>query len=353
MRAALRTRSGGASSAQAVTAYTIPDARMRPMHAKLGAFRAALLTGWIALSTAGWLYARAKNIPLSTALPLIAAFLLEYSFYLAPGFETVRERLRRRLSRGALAGAIALGALAPYLAYSIFTRQFHWMSCALLVAIVTAVSFWYVVLRPSPAADGLFLILLPGIVFSHVLGDIYKSPTFVRIDILGQLMLIRTGALAALELRRVEGIGFGFIPTQKEWVAGVRYFFYFLPVGFPLALALKLVQLNFTGFLFWQTLLIFCGALWVVALSEEFFFRGLLQQWITAWTARPVLALIATSLVFGAAHLPFRAFPNWKMAAVSAVAGLFYGIAYRRTGSIRASMVTHALVVTAWRTLFV
>jgi membrane protease YdiL (CAAX protease family) len=320
---------------------------------KLGAFRAALLTGWIGLSTAGWLYARAKDIPLFAALPLIAAFLLEYSFYLVPGIEAAREHLRARLSRMHLALAIAIGAIAPYLVYSLLTGQFTWMACASLVAIVAAVSFWYVALRPSPVSDVLFLVLLAAIVFSRAFSHIYTSPIEVRVDILGQLMLIRTGALAALELRGVEGIGFGFIPTQKEWVLGVRYFFYFLPVGFPLALALGVVHLNFTGFLFWKTLAIFCGALWVIALSEEFFFRGLLQQWLTAWTTRPNLALIATSLLFGAAHLPFRAFPNWSMAAVSAVAGCFYGIAYRKTGSIRASMVTHALVVTAWRTLFV
>lgn len=323
------------------------------MHPKLRAFRAALLTGWIGLSTAGWLYARQKNIPLWTALPLIAAFLLEYSFYLVPGIETARAQLRERFSRGTLALAMALSALAPYLVYSLFTGQFDWIACASLVAIVAAVSFWYVALQPSPGADVFFLVLLAAIVFSRAFGRIYTSPIHVRVDILGQLMLIRTGALAALELRRVEGIGFGFIPSQKEWVAGVRYFFYFLPVGFPLALALGLVQLNFTGFLFWQTLVTFCGFLWVVALSEEFLFRGLLQQWLTVWTARPNLALIATSLLFGAAHLPFRAFPNWSMAAVSAVAGCFYGVAYRKTGSIRASMVTHALVVTAWRTFFV
>ena len=320
---------------------------------KLGAFRAALLTGWIGLSTAGWLYARAKNIPLWLALPIIAAFLLEYSFYLVPGIEAARDQLRARLSRAALALALALSAIAPYLVYSLFTGQFSWMACVSLVAIVAAVSFWYVVLRPSRVSDVLFLALLAALKFSHALNHIYTSPIDVRVDILGQLMLIRTGALAALELRGVANIGFGFIPNQKEWVAGVRYFFYFLPVGFPLALAVGLVRLNFTGFLFWQTLAIFCGFLWVVALSEEFFFRGMLQQWLTAWTAWPNLALIATSLLFGAAHLPVRAFPNWKMAVVSAVAGLFYGIAYRKTGSIRASMVTHALVVTAWRTLFV
>jgi membrane protease YdiL (CAAX protease family) len=323
------------------------------MHPKLGAFRAALLTGWIGLSTAGWLYARQKNIPLWAALPLIAAFLLEYSFYLVPGIQAARARLRERFSRGTLALAMALSAVAPYLVYSLFTGQFTWVACVSLAAIVAAVSFWYMALRPSPVTDVLFLVFLAAIVFSRVFNYIYASPIGVRVDILGKLMLIRTGALAALELRRVEGIGFGFIPSQKEWITGVRYFFYFLPVGFPLALALGLVRLNFTGFLFWQTLAIFCGALWVLALSEEFFFRGLLQQWMTAWTARPNLALIATSLLFGAAHLPFRAFPNWSMAAVAAVAGCFYGIAYRKTGSIRASMVTHALVVTAWRTFFV
>jgi membrane protease YdiL (CAAX protease family) len=320
---------------------------------KLGAFRATLLTGWIVLSTAGWLYAHQKNIPLWAAVPLIAAFLLEYSFYLVPGIEAAREQLRARLSRGALTLAMALSAIAPYLVYSLFTGQFNWMACASLAAIVAAVSFWYLALRPSPVGDMLFLVLLSAIVFSRAFNRIYTSPIDVRVDILGQLMLIRTSALAALELRGLDGVAFGFIPSQKEWVTGVRYFFYFLPVGFPLALALGLVHLNFTGFLFWQTLAIFCGALWVIAFSEEFFFRGLLQQWLTVWTARPNLALIATSLLFGAAHLPFRAFPNWNMAAVSAVAGCFYGMAYRKTGSIRASMVTHALVVTVWRTLFI
>ncbi len=326
---------------------------MMPMHQKLGPFRAALLTGWIGLSIAGWLYARAKSIPLPAALSLIAAFLLEYIFYLAPGFEAAREWLRQRLSRRQLALYLALTAIAPYLAYSIPTGQFTWIAFASLAAIVAAVAFWNLVLRPSPVSDVLFLALLAAIVYSRAFHHIYASPINLRVDILGKLMLIRTGALAVLELRRVEGIGFGFVPSQMEWIAGVRYFFYFLPVGFPLALVLGVVQLNFTGFLFWKTLATFFGALWVLALSEEFYFRGLWQQWLTAWTARPYLALLAASLLFGAAHLPSGVFPNWRLAAVSAVAGCFYGMAYRKTGSIRASMVTHALVVTAWRSMFV
>jgi len=78
-----------------------------------------------------------------------------------------------------------------------------------------------------------------------------------------------------------------------------------------------------------------------------------LQQWLERWTGRTQVAIIAASLLYGAAHLSFRGFPNWRMAAVDAVLGWFCGMAYQRTGSIRSSMVTHALVVTLWRTLFI
>jgi len=39
------------------------------------------------------------------------------------------------------------------------------------------------------------------------------------------------------------------------------------------------------------------------------------------------------------------------MAFVAAVAGWFYGKAYLDGGGVRASAVTHALVVTVWKTL--
>jgi membrane protease YdiL (CAAX protease family) len=326
---------------------------MMPMHPRLGAFRAALLTGWIGLSAAGLLYARQKNIPLWTALPLIAAFLIEFSFYLVPGFDPVRQWWRGRISRPALAAVMCLTALAPYLVYSIPTGQFRWLAFAALAAVVAAVSFWYVRLRSSILFDLPFLALLAAIVISRSFAHVYTS-SVKDVNILGHLMLIRTGAFAVLELRGVEGLGFGFLPSQKEWIVGIQYFFYFLPIGFPLALWMGVVHLNFTaGLLFWKALAYFFGALWVIALSEEFFFRGLLQQWLTEWTGNWPFALIAASLLFGAAHLFFHAFPNWRLAAVAAVAGVLYGMAYRKTGSIRSSMVTHALVVTLWRTLFV
>ncbi len=324
------------------------------MHPRLGAFRAALLTGWMGLSAAGILYARQKNIPLWAAVPIIAAFLVEFSFYLVPSFETVRNWLCNTLSRRWLAAAVALSAVLPYLIYSIPTGEFHWTAFATLCALIAAVSFWYVALGPSIVADALFLTLLAAIILTRSFDHIYTSSPVKGISILGHLMLIHTGALAVLVVRGGERVAFGFIPTQKEWIIGVRYFFYFIPLGFPLAIWLGVAHLSFTaGVLLWKALAYFFGALWVIALSEEFYFRALLQHWLTAWTGRPWPSLVAASILYGAAHLGFRAFPNWKMALVAAGLGCFCGMAFRKAGSMRASMVTHALVVALWRTLFV
>ena len=93
----------------------------------------------------------------------------------------------------------------------------------------------------------------------------------------------------------------------------------------------------------------FLGTLWVLAAMEEFFFRGVLQQMLTRKLRNTALAIVVTSLLFGRFTSRYSSFPNWRFAALAAIAGLFYGRAYTQTGSVRASMVTHALVVTTWR----
>lgn len=324
-----------------------------PTNKSLRAFRLTLLIGWIALCAGGIVYARLKDIPAWAALPVVAAFLLEYPFYLLPGFASARERLAARLGGARLSAAMVLSALAPYLVYSLGTGLFHWQALALLAAIASAAAFWYIVLPPSPLADIGFILFVAGTVLGKVFDRIYLAPVPVlHIEILGQLMLIRLAAAVMLLQRQVGGVGFGFLPDRKEWAIGVRNFLYFLPVGFPLAMWLGAMRFDPAQFQIWKAAGTFFGILWVVALSEEFLFRGLLQQWIGKWSGRPQVALVVTALLFGAVHLPFRDFPNWKFALVAAVAGWFYGRAYQQASSIRAGMVAHACVVTVWRTLF-
>ncbi|MGA2591590.1 MAG: CPBP family intramembrane glutamic endopeptidase [Bryobacteraceae bacterium] len=316
------------------------------MNQSLGGFRAALLGGWVALSAAGVLYARLKGIPAWAAVPILAAFLAEYPFYLVPGFAAVRERWQRGLPF-----FLVVSFVAPYAIYAANTGQFRWSSMMQLAALGTVFSLWYSVLPRAPLSDGAFLVLAAAVVLRGYLDPIYTSPVAgLHIEILGHLALTRLCAMVMLVERRVPGTGYGFLPSGNDWKIGLRHFLYFLIVGIPLAWATRLVHLGPIMPL-WKIAATFLGMLWVLALAEEFFFRGLLQQWMVEWTGSPAIGLAGTATLFGLAHLGFRGFPNWRFALAAAVAGWFYGRAYQEAKSIRAAMVTHALVVTLWRAL--
>jgi membrane protease YdiL (CAAX protease family) len=247
---------------------------------------------------------------------------------------------------------MAVSALPPYLAYSAGIGEFHWAGMASLLAIALVVSFWYVLLPRQRAADLGLLAFASALLLSKLFKKIYVPPVpDLELQILGQLLLIRLAATSILLVRGVHDTGYGFLPTRRDWKIGFLHFLLFLPVGILLGWAIGIVTPDVRGIAIWKVLGTFIGILWVVALSEEFFFRGLMQDWLAKWTGRPAIALAAASVLFGLAHIGFRFFPNWKFALLAAVAGLFYGRAYSQAGSIRASMVAHALTVTTWRAL--
>jgi membrane protease YdiL (CAAX protease family) len=318
------------------------------MAKSLGSFRAALLIGWIALGVAGLVYARAKGIPGWAALPALAAILTEYPFYLVAGLPTIRERLLGPR----LAAFLVASAVLPYLVCCLGAVPFQWIGLIRLTALALALSLWYIVLPAVAIVDLAFLALLPAVLLGGYFDPIYPAPyKGVQVAILGHLALIQIAVMVLILERRVHETGYGFIPNGNEWRIGALHFLYFAIVGLPLALLLKATHFSAPAPV-WKIAGTFIAMLWVVALSEEFFFRGVLQRWIEEWTWNPAAALLLTSLLFGSVHLWFRGFPNWRWAAVAAVLGLFCGRARNEAGSIRAAMVTHALAITTWRAFF-
>ncbi len=293
----------------------------------------------------------------AVAIPILLAIMVELPLYLLPALDRIRHGIAKRLPRTALAAAMTATAALPYLIYSLPTGVFEAKSLAAIVALAGAVSFWYVALPKGFAADVLFLALMAAPLVTKAFRGIYPSPMErVPMEILGQLMWIRLGILAALVFREVPGTGFGFLPSRRDWAIGVQHFLVFMPAGVVLGLVLGFARFDPRPLESWQLLGLavatFFGMLWVVALSEEFFFRGLLQQWAAEWLGGKWRGLVIAAVLFGLVHLPFRSFPNWKFSVLAAAAGLFYGHAYMRAGSIRAAMVTHALVNTVWRVFF-
>jgi len=325
---------------------------MSAMAKSPGGFLAVVAAGWVALSAAGLLYARYQGIPNQAALPVVAAFLVAFPFYLVPAFPHMCDRI----AGGRLPLYVLAAALAPYLTGCLDGAiVFQWDGLARLAALALGLGLWYWPGRArSILADLAFLAVIPAVLLSGYLESIYTAahpPLKKDLIELGHVALIEIAVPVLIVARGVRA-GYGFWPTRAEWTTGLRYYLYFALVGFPLALALKTVHLTRPAPL-WKIGATFLGFFWVIALSEEFFVRGVLQGWLEEWTRRATVALLVTSALFGAAHLFFRGFPNWRWALLTGILGWCCGRARNETGGIRAGVVTHALVVTTWRAFFV
>jgi uncharacterized protein len=325
---------------------------MNAMQQSLRGFSIALVILWITLCIAGLVYSQAKDIPQWVVVAVVPAFLVELSLYAATGVAAVRSRLER-LSTPQLAAGMIGSAVVPYLIYSIGTGVFDPLSLAAIAALAAIPAVWYIVFGANAAADAAFLVLMALPVLFKVFQDFYIDPIpRLRLHVLGLLMWYRSGILAVLAVRRMDGIGFSFVPRLPEWRIGIRNYLVFLPLGAILALAIGFIRPEPVR-LDWRTfglaVLTFLITFWVLAVAEEFFFRGLLQQMLTRKLGGNGLGILLTSIIFGATHLGFGNFPNWRFAILATCAGVFYGRAYAQAGSIRASMVTHALVNTTWR----
>ena len=274
----------------------------------------ALPLFWLACATAGYVYALQRGIPSSVVLAALPAFLLEATLFLTLGVESWRKQLEKLRPAG-VAALLVLAAIAPYCAASLAFGSFRWQSLAGIALLAGLVSFWYVVLPQKPAADLLLLALMAAVVLAKVFPSLYVRPDArLPLEALGQAMWIRTGAFALLSVRRVQGVGFGFWPSLREWKIGALFFLLMLPVVAALAWWIGFGKFHPPEASWIRTPVIvvlnFFGGLWVLSLGEEFFFRGLLQQWMIGWLRNEWAGLIATSLLFGAVHLPTDRFPT-------------------------------------------
>jgi uncharacterized protein len=318
---------------------------MSAMAKSLRGFQAALSIGWISLGAAGAGYAHWKGIPGWVALPVIAAILIAYPFYLVTGFPLLRETLAgpRRFPLAAL--AVMVG---PYLACCCGAIPFHWSSLARVAAVGLALGLWYVVLPPNPVVDLAFLALTAVVLLGKYFEPVYPVVQKENLVIVGKVGLYTFAILALMIERRVPETGYGFIPTAREWRIGALHYLYFLVVGLPLALTIRATHLIPPKPL-WVVAATFVGFLWFISLTEEFFFRGVLQAWFEKWTHNQTVGLLLTSVVFGLIHYPFR---GWGWVLMGGLLGFFCGRARNLSGGIRAGVVTHALVVTTWRAFF-
>lgn len=336
-----------------------------PSRSPLRTFSLTSLLLSIILIAMAFLYATRHEIPLQVAIPVALAFLLEVLVYMVPGFPEALSYLKKSFSKNKIASMALAVSIAPYLIYSIPTGVFSLVAAAKLTLFCGFISWWFVLVRPR--RQGLSfsdLVVLAVLAYPMVSGmttlfrEIYIGPhsAIPRLDVLGKLMLIPLGAITFLSIRGVSATGFRFKISPTDLKTGIQNYIFFLIVGLPVALGIGFVEWSPMPIDDWTYLLSVIGNILgvylVVGLGEELYFRGLIQNLLTQRGLPLWASQLISSILFGAAHLGRRGFPNWKYGTIAAVAGWFYGRAYSTDNSVPAAAVTHTLVVVTWRYFF-
>ena len=288
------------------------------------------------------------------------ALFLEAIFYIGTFFESTRRWARDTLPVRMFGLLLWTSALLPYLVFSIGAGTFHRNALVLLAVLTGVIAYWYLRLPERFAFDAGFLIVVAAVIISGVFKRIYVVPqgadTHIHMDVLGHLMWIRVAVAVMLLIREWNPGPVSFWPNRSEWKAGVLYYVLAVVPVVGIALGLHFVRFEPVAGPWWRIAGIgvgtFLGFLWVVALSEELFFRGVIQRTLLNHWNSKLAAILVSGLIYGAAHLWLRQFPNWPWLLMTTVLGIVFGILYARSGSIRGPMVAHALVVTTWRLLF-
>lgn len=166
------------------------------------------------------------------------------------------------------------------------------------------------------------------------------------------LFAVNVALAAFLLLRRLDGIGY-----RIEWGRGFSFavafsFIVFAVIAIPLGEAIGFIHFDPSLARLRSLPLAALGILFFTAWPEELLFRGLLQNLLAHSLRSPVAGLLVASVVFGFAHINNGPFPNWRYVLLATIAGIFYGRAWMKTGSIFASCLVHALVDITWHTLF-
>ena len=283
---------------------------------------------------------------------------IAFTMMLMLGSDGVAERLQiwfdRRPPRIVIAPA---GLWALYVSYSIGARVAD-ARIALLMAIYLAVPFLVLSINrkrkspswPEPVA--ILWIWLP-IELGLIRRVLMASQSLDLHYVFAQILAINAGIIAFAVWKQTPNIGYRFEWDRRIMRTGIVNFVVFAIIAIPLGMAIKFIQFNFYSTKLLEAPAVFAGVFLFTALPEEFLFRGLIQNWIERRTKRPNASLALAAFIFGLAHLNNGPpLPNYKYFFMAAIAGMFYGQAWRRTGTLMSSSFTHALVDTFWTVFF-
>jgi membrane protease YdiL (CAAX protease family) len=169
-----------------------------------------------------------------------------------------------------------------------------------------------------------------------------------HLAIFNKVLLLDAGIYGFILIRNLDGAGFDLRLRLRDAAIGLREFAIYTPIALALGLGLGFLHAHAV----WPPLTSIAFA-WIftfffIAVPEELFFRGWLQNLLERRMGR-YPALLLTAVLFGLAHFNKRAVHfNWRYVLLATIAGIFYGRAWRQHRRVAASAITHASVDAVW-----
>lgn len=323
----------------------------------------------------------------SIARPLqghVASAFLCLALLLAPlwlfGFgaaNALRTALARRGQRVAMASLCCL----PYLCFSIPRHEFQWLLAVAMAGfpVLLAAFLVYPAVEESrfstpprvtarvagiPTStplrvtarvagtpswrDAVVLLALAAVLELRLLTPAWP---YTGLGSLPKLYLADVALYLYLVVRGIDGMGYSFIPSGRTFLIAAREWAFFAPFGIGLGLALKFITFHPRLPSPLHAAAAVLVTFLLTAVPEELFFRGILQNLLETRLGRTG-ALVLTSVLFGLSHFHKGAAFNWRYVLLAAIAGIFYGRAWRAERKVLASSITHTAVDVVWSLWF-
>ncbi len=150
-----------------------------------------------------------------------------------------------------------------------------------------------------------------------------------------------------LSIRRID-TGFSFQVSGKDWLITLGATGGFMILGTLLGGGIQRIRKAWNRVQIREVLITGIYMFFWVAISQELFFRGIIQNFLSQWLG-PLAALILGSIIFGLAHWNYN---GPKMVLTATCAGLIYGSVYLFTGNVLCAVICHALTNVYWKTVW-
>lgn len=357
---------------------TRPPARLAAVLFAAGvAYAAVLVLFWLIAQRFAMEVRIGGHLP--SAFTAFALLLAPYWFFAWGLADILAGSLRTSASR--IFAPVLL--VVPYVVISVPRGEFRVAYALLFAAVPVTLAALFVFVPPKdhglswPDALALVAVGVP-VEFGLLRGAFPRA-----LGVFPKFLLMDGLLYAYLVVRRLPGIGYDSRLRWRDPLVGLREWAFFAPIAIVLGTVIGFIR--FRPYLpeLGSTAAGWLVTFFFVALPEELFFRGLLQNLLErrfmahvtnvdpavqspdnrprspvlagiesperAFTkSRKLRALLIASAVFGLSHfnkpLPF----NWRYVTLATIAGIFYGRAWLDRRSLGASAITHATVDVVW-----